>query len=105
MILDGAESGQFPAAADQVENWVAEQMSRHENPGGAYELKLADGRWLKASDRRTNNGCVVCLRTDITEFKRREKALRTAEETSRKAREAAERANFEQERVPRQHQS
>ncbi len=93
LIRAGAERGEFVDAEGRVESWIAAEIERHKEPGAPYELRLKDGRWLKVSDRRTDDGSTVCLRTDITALKEREEALRRAEETSREAREAAEVAN------------
>ena len=86
LITRGAERGQFNDAEGRVEQWVAQELARQRDPGDAYEQHLSDGRWLQASDRRTADGGTVCLRTDITDLKQREEALRAA-------REAAELAN------------
>ncbi|MFQ5958530.1 MAG: ATP-binding protein [Alphaproteobacteria bacterium] len=93
LIRAGAERGQFADAAGRTEEWVAQELERQRDPQGATEQRLADGRWLKVSDRRTEDGSTVCLRTDITELKQREEALRRAEAISRAARETAELAN------------
>ncbi len=93
LIRAGAERGQFADAKDDVDAWVEAELARHREPGASYEQQLSDGRWLKVSDRRTDDGSTVCLRTDITALKDREEALRRAEEASREAREAAELAN------------
>jgi PAS domain S-box-containing protein len=93
LIRKGAEQGQFADAVGRAEGWIAQELERRLNPQGSYEQRLSDGRWLKVSDRRTGDGSTVCLRTDITELKRRVDALRRAEEASRTARETAEVAN------------
>ena len=72
---------------------MAQALDRQRTPRGAYEQHLSGDRWLKVSDRRTADGGTVCMRTDITELKRREEALRRAEGASRAAREVAELAN------------
>lgn len=41
-----------------------------------YIEHLADGRWLLASDNRTLDGGMVCIRSDITEAKKAEQDLR-----------------------------
>jgi PAS domain S-box-containing protein len=93
LVRAGAERGQFTDAAGRIEEWIASELERQRDPQGATEQRLCDGRWLKVSDRRTEDGSTVCLRTDITELKQREEALRRAEESSRAARETAELAN------------
>ena len=93
LLIKGAERGQFADAAGDVDAWVARELDNLRDAQGAYEQQLNDGRWLKVSDQRMADGSLVCLRTDITELKQRENALRQAEESSRTARESAEIAN------------
>ncbi|MFQ5784121.1 MAG: ATP-binding protein [Alphaproteobacteria bacterium] len=93
LICKGAERGQFTDAVGRADAWIEEELARIDDPGPAREQRLTDGRWLKVSDRRTGDGSMVCLRTDITELKEREAMLRRAEESSRQARETAEVAN------------
>ena len=93
LIRAGAERGQFSDADADIDAWVAQALDRQRTPRGAYEQHLSGDRWLKVSDRRTADGGTVCMRTDITELKRREEALRRAEGASRAAREVAELAN------------
>jgi len=92
-VSKGAERGLFADAAGCIDAWVARELDNLRNPRGPYEQRLKDGRWLKVSDRRAGDGSLVCLRTDITDLKHREEALRNAEESSRTARESAELAN------------
>ena len=93
LVRANADSGQFTEARENPEDWIAREIDRQRNPQGTYEQRLADGRWLKTSLRRTDDGGTVCLHTDITEFKRREEALREAEAAAQQALEAAELAN------------
>ena len=93
IIRAGAESGQFALTNGNPEDWVEEELERQRNPQGAYEQQLSDGRWLKVSHQRTDDGGTISLRTDITEFKQREEALRKAEAAAKEALEAAEFAN------------
>ncbi len=57
-------------------DWLATRIERHKNPKGAFEDKLADGRWVRVSESPDGNGGMVVFYTDITDQKRREiKAL------------------------------
>jgi anti-anti-sigma factor len=67
----GALRGQYPEAAGRIEAWVAERVALH-RALGTSESQLSDGRWLRATDQRTSEGGVVCIRTDITDEKRAE---------------------------------
>ena len=63
---------------------VEDLLRRHRESGDA-ELKLGD-RWFQVSNRKTDDGGVVSLQTDVTDFKRINEELSLA-------RDAAEQAN------------
>jgi diguanylate cyclase (GGDEF)-like protein/PAS domain S-box-containing protein len=67
-----------PAAAD---GWLAQRLACHRDPQGplALELCLRDGRWLAISEFRTPHGGSVTMYTDITESKRRQRAVEEGE--------------------------
>ncbi len=72
-----------PAATGRCtepEAWVDEMISRHHNPGAPYELLRPDGRWLQIGERRTNEGGVATIISDISELKRRQQELLRAKE-------------------------
>lgn len=69
------EAGLFADALGSVEDCIRWYTSLHRNQSGAGEIQLSDGRWVRISDRRTSGGGIVSVRTDITELKRRERAL------------------------------
>ena len=75
IIRAAAEAGYIPAAKATTGDWLAQRLKRHREPGGAYEQERAGGRWLKISERRTAEGGIVGVFTDITELKTREKQL------------------------------
>lgn len=81
-----AAHGEYPGI-ENVDAFVEESMQilRPERPI-VYERALADGRWVLASQRRTSNGDIVGVRTDITSQKQREAELNAA-------RNAADQAN------------
>ena len=80
IVRAAVDAGQFPDAQSRVEDWVGEQIAAHRDPGPPVELRLADERWVRVSERRTGDGGIVSIRTDITELKARERALRASEE-------------------------
>ncbi|HZU90445.1 MAG TPA: PAS-domain containing protein, partial [Stellaceae bacterium] len=83
----------LPAAMADPEGWIAERMAQH-RAGTTYAVRAyADGRWAQIVERRTENGCTIGIRTDITEIKLKEEALRRSEEAERAARQTAEQAN------------
>jgi len=48
----------------------------------AIEWEIHGGRWIRAADRMTPDGSIVGIRTDITEWKNRERALYDAKESA-----------------------
>ncbi len=75
IIRFGAERGQYAEALGRIDDFVRERMAQHRAPGAPLEQQLGDGRWLRIEERRTEDGGVVGIRTDITELKGREARL------------------------------
>jgi signal transduction histidine kinase len=78
---------------EERDTYVEQRMKRHIEPGEPLEEQRPDGCWLLVSERRTRDGGAVLVATDITELKRREGELATAERVQREARREAEAAN------------
>ncbi len=75
----GVENGQFvfsKYAPARQEAWVAAQIKGHKNPGKRVIQQLTSGRWVLVQERRSANGHLVGVRTDITELKLAEDAIR-----------------------------
>ena len=70
-----AERGYVTDALGRVDEWVAERMRQHRNPGEPQVQRRGDGRWVMVSERRTEDGGTVAVYSDITELKRREQDL------------------------------
>ncbi len=66
----GVENGQYPQAGADTEAFLEDIRSWHRATSGSIERLLPDGRWLMISERRTTNGGIVGIRTDITELKK-----------------------------------
>jgi PAS domain S-box-containing protein len=62
-----------------VEAWLAERMSHFHAPSGPLLQQRTDGRWVQVNERKTNDGGVVAVYTDVTEIKRAEETLRTTQ--------------------------
>lgn len=46
------------------------RLERHLDPYGSFELKTADGRTMRVSERQTEDGGTVAIYTDISDLKR-----------------------------------
>ncbi|MFN8459298.1 MAG: PAS domain S-box protein [Anaerolineae bacterium] len=67
-----AYRGRILEAIDHEEVWVSERVEQHQHPQGTYLQQLSNGRWLQISERRTHDGGIVGVRTDITKLKQAE---------------------------------
>ena len=65
-------------AKGREEEWIKERLARHKQPGEAHLQRRADGRWIQINERRTAEGGVIAVYTDITEIKRAEEEVREA---------------------------
>jgi PAS domain S-box-containing protein len=61
------------------EDWVRRRLRQHADPQGPSVHALSDGRWMQVDERRTLEGGIVCVYTDITDLKRRETLQRETE--------------------------
>ncbi|UWQ32196.1 response regulator [Leisingera sp. M527] len=80
IIHSAAEKGLIKDALDAPEDWIAERIAQHRNPGDTHLQERADGRWIRVSERKTDDDSTVAVYTDITELKEREQE---AEEANR----------------------
>jgi PAS domain S-box-containing protein len=79
----GLRAGQFPQGAGTVEQqqaWLAETLKTMRQGSGIRTLQLSDGRFVQARETRSADGNLICVRTDMTELKRAEVALRVQAE-------------------------
>ncbi len=72
----GLARGQYPQAAGREQAWLAERLHAHRHPGAPLLQELPDNRWLRIDERRTRDGGIAGVRSDVTELVRREQDLR-----------------------------
>jgi PAS domain S-box-containing protein len=75
IVRRAAERGYVKDADGRVEEWVAERLHQHRNPGEPQIQRRENGRWVMVSERRTEDGGTVAVYSDITELKQREQDL------------------------------
>src|SRR5262245_52691805 len=75
IIRRAAERGYVKDAEGRVEEWIAERLQQHRNPGEPQVQQRSNGRWVMVSERRTDDGGAVSVYSDITELKQREQDL------------------------------
>ncbi|WP_298209772.1 GGDEF domain-containing protein [Acidovorax sp.] len=74
----GAENGQYLDAVGNVDAWVAQRVAEHRAANHAVLQRLPEGRWLQADERRTPQGGIAGVRTDVTQLVRKEQELAAA---------------------------
>ena len=75
IVRRAAERGYVKDAEGRVEEWIAERLQQHRNPGAPQVQQRGNGRWVMVSERRTEDGGTVSVYSDISELKQREQDL------------------------------
>jgi two-component system, cell cycle sensor histidine kinase PleC len=70
LLQAGLRKGIFRVPQGTESEWIARNVENHRSAGGAVEVELADGRWIKILSRRTEDGDLVGVRFDITDLKK-----------------------------------
>jgi class 3 adenylate cyclase len=77
IIRGAAETGQIIDAKDRVDEWVADRLAFHNNPGEPRIQQRKGGKWIMITERKTSDGGNVAIYSDITDLKQREEELTT----------------------------
>jgi diguanylate cyclase (GGDEF)-like protein len=93
IIRGGAALGQYPQAAGDMEGFIENIIAWHHLGSGSIERLLPDGRWLLITERRTADGGIVGIRTDITALKAAQADLAAANERANEAADEAQQQN------------
>ena len=72
IIRTAAERGLIEDAKGRIDEWVAERLAKHRNPGRPHVQRRSDGCWVQINERKTDDGGTVAVYTNITEIKRAE---------------------------------
>jgi adenylate cyclase len=78
LIRKTTERGLVEEAEGRVEEWIAERLAKHRQPGEPHIQRRSDGHWLQINERKTAEGGTVAVYTNITEIKRAEEEVREA---------------------------
>ena len=76
MLRKGIDRGGFKLHGKSKEDFLKWRVAQHQSPGAPHEMQLEDGRWILVSEKRTDDGGIVGIRSDITELKKRELQVR-----------------------------
>ncbi|GAB4394156.1 MAG: hypothetical protein Tsb0032_16710 [Kiloniellaceae bacterium] len=78
-IRVGGERGQYVGAEGRLADWLEERRKLRREFCTEMEFQQADGRWFQFSNQPTRGGGIVVTRTDVTNRKEMERALRESE--------------------------
>jgi diguanylate cyclase (GGDEF)-like protein/PAS domain S-box-containing protein len=67
-------------APPRLEDWLTQRLAHRRASPGPWEMHFRDDRWLAINEFRTQDGGTVGIYTDITEAKRRQRALEQGEQ-------------------------
>jgi PAS domain S-box-containing protein len=73
------------APGHEIERQISERLRRFRNPGEPFEYAAGGNRWLQINERRTSEGGIVGIHTDITQARQHESQLRAAFEQAQVA--------------------
>src|SRR5260370_41660252 len=85
ILRTATERGLIKDAEGRREAWIAERLARHHAASETHIQRRSDGRWIQVSERKTANGGVGAVYTDITDMEQHEADAAPARETARDA--------------------
>ncbi|MBC2704089.1 adenylate/guanylate cyclase domain-containing protein [Desulfobacula sp.] len=92
IIRRSAENGNIVDAEGRIDEWFADRMAFHHDPGEPRIQQRSGGQWILITERKTGDGGIVAIYSDITDLKRREEELTTKsnalEETNERLKKA-----------------
>ena len=75
IVRMSVQNGLIEEAQGREEEWLAERLAMHRDPGPPHLMKRSNGMWIMVSERQTAEGGIVAVYSDITELKERENEL------------------------------
>jgi signal transduction histidine kinase len=67
--------GQHPLQEEDKATWLKQRIDLHTSPSSTFEQCMHDGRWVLVSERKTQDGGTVGIRSDITAVKQTQAKL------------------------------
>ncbi|MGF1640185.1 MAG: PAS domain S-box protein [Rhodospirillales bacterium] len=80
IVRAAAERGYIVEALGRIEEWVQDRLRRHRALNSPTEQQFIGGQWIQVNEYRTADGGTLLIRTDISDRKWVEEALRQSEE-------------------------
>ena len=75
IIRGAAENGHIVDAEGRIDEWITERLAFHNKPGEPRIQRRGNGQWIMITERKTGDGGIVAIYTDITDLKQREQEL------------------------------
>lgn len=75
VILKAVDRGLVDGTPDELDRWTANRLAHHRHPTEGVLTRRTKGRFIRISERKTDDGCTVAVHADVTELKQREEAL------------------------------
>ena len=83
LLRAAVNRGLFEVPGGDPEAYIHARLAHHRKGEGSLEIRLNDGRWIQSRKHKTPSGGTIGIRTDITDLKNTEQALRRSEEQFR----------------------
>jgi class 3 adenylate cyclase/HAMP domain-containing protein len=94
IIRGAAENGHIVDAEGRIDEWVANRLAFHHDPGEPRIQQRRGGQWILITERKTGDGGNVAIYSDITDLKQHEEELTTKsnalEEINKRLKDAQE---------------
>lgn len=85
IIRKAAKSGHILDAEGRIDEWVADRLALHHDPGEPQIQQRSGGQWILITERKTGDGGTVAIYSDISNLKQREEELEDALEERERA--------------------
>jgi len=86
LVRTAVKRGHFNTEGEDPDEWVRKQVeARRAQTNVETMVHFTDGRWMLRRERRTSQGEMIGIRSDITGFKQQEAALEEARERAEAA--------------------